>query len=135
MTHAKRLHTAMTTEPQLPPLSSNSRNILDRQKRAEALRAKGLKIREVAIELQCSIHVAGNLLARSRDQRVATDNARGLNGLPHQTVRALLAGGFRTREEVASARANGCLHDGLPGIGPRTIAVIEAWLATTNGQE
>lgn len=125
----------MTMEPQLPPLSPNSRNIFDRQKRAEALRAKGLKLREVAIELRCSIHVVGNLLARSRDQRLATDSAHALSGLPHQTVRALLAGGFRTRDDVAFAHANGQLNDCMPGIGPRTVAAIGAWLAHTEPRD
>jgi hypothetical protein len=113
---------------QTSPLSPNSTEILERQKRAEALRASGLTIREVAIALRCSMHVAGTLLARSQDQRVDTGNTGWLNGLPHRTARALLALGFRTQQDVANALADGSITSDMPGMGPKTVAAIEEWL-------
>lgn len=115
-------------EQQLPHLSSNSTEILERQKRAEALRASGLTIREVAIQLRCSMHVAGTLLARSHDQRIDTGNSAWLNGLPHRTARALLALGFRTKQDVSRALADGTINSDTPGMGPRTVAAINDWL-------
>ncbi|MBL0726140.1 hypothetical protein [Piscinibacter sp. HJYY11] len=114
---------------QTPHLSSNSSEILERQKRAEALRASGMTVREVAIELRCSMHVAGTLLARSHDPRIDTGNSDWLNGLPHRTARALLALGFSSQHGVASALAEGSLNSGTPGLGPKTVAAIEKWLS------
>lgn len=113
---------------QTPPLSPNSTAILERQKRAEALRARGMTVREVAIELGCSMHVAGTLLSRSNDQRIDTGNAEWLNGLPHRTARALLALGFSTQQDVATALADGSINSDMPGMGPKTVAAIEEWI-------
>ena len=115
-------------EQKIPHLTSNSTEILERQKRAEVLRASGMTVREVAIELRCSMHVAGTLLARTHDQRIDTGNTNWLNGLPHRTARALLALGFRSQQDVASALADGAINSDTPGMGPKTVAAIEEWL-------
>ncbi len=117
---------------QTQPLSPNSTEILERQKRAEALRASGKTIREVAIELRCSMHVAGTLVARSHDQRIDAGDSAWLNGLPHRTARALLALGFRTPEAVAASLDDGSINSDVPGMGPKTIAGIKEWLVRGN---
>lgn len=88
-----------------------------------------MTVREVAIELRCSMHVAGTLLARSHDQRIDTGNSDWLNGLPHRTARTLLALGFKSQQEVSEALAKGSINSHMPGMGPKTVAAIKEWLA------
>ncbi|MBL0729603.1 hypothetical protein [Piscinibacter sp. HJYY11] len=94
-----------------------------------------MTVREVAIELRCSMHVAGTLLARSHDQRIDKSSSDWLNGLPHRTARALLTLGFKSQKDVSEALVNGTLNSDTPGMGQKTITAIEEWLGSRTDSE
>lgn len=110
-------------------LHANSPDILVRQRHAIALRAKGLTVKEVARELKCSPYVAQTLLARAADARIDAPTTAWLSGLPHRTARALLAHGYKDKQEVANDLISGQLTSDLPGIGAKTLRALADWLA------
>ena len=115
-------------EHPIPHLSSNSTEILERQKRAEAHRATGLKVREVARTLGCSPYVAQTLLNRANDKRLDAQDTTWLTGLSHRTARTLLAQGYKDAVEVARALTEGVLSSGAPGVGPKMLEELGRWI-------
>jgi hypothetical protein len=116
--------------PHFPQLHPNSAAILGRQQRAQELRAAGLTIREIAVQLECSPYVAQTLLSRAHDRRVEMDDTGWLEGLPHRAARILLTQGYKTKDEVVNALSRGDLTSDQPGVGRKTLEVLAQWLAT-----
>lgn len=109
-------------------LKPNSSNILERQKRAAELRATGLTVLQVARELHCSPYVVQTLLNRANDRRLEIDDTGWLAGLTHSTARTVLAQGYKTKADVASALVNESLTCDQPGVGRKTLAELAQWI-------
>lgn len=107
---------------------TNSPDILRRQKRVLELRAEGLTAREIALELECSLHVVQTLITRSSDQRVSFLGSEWADGLPHNTARALLKQGYKSRDEIAQGILSGELTKDLPGLSERAMQTLAQWL-------